>query len=223
MRWIGLFTSVFLFCAAAAAEDKIVSFGAEVIVQKSGDAVITETIAVALDGHAPRFGITRTLPRRILGPDGIVKRILRDVNFVFRDSVKEKFEVELQDEGDVIRVGDGARKLPAGVYTFTLQYIAHGIVMQGKTADGFRIPLPGKWSWPVDRTNIVFRFPEYMLPASVAVVAQPISYGRPPDSSEMLRPEVASDAISVQYDKRLLADQSLWIAVSMPRGFFESQ
>lgn len=198
------------------AENLISTFGAEVIVERSGDAVFTETIGTTLQGKE-NYGITRTLPRRVIGADGRMHRILREVNFVFRGSEPVLYKHDLENDADVLRIGNRDMRIKAGEHIFTVQYVAKGLVSKGKNGQGFKIAVPGRWDWPVVTTQIMIKFANPALRNTAEVEVRPLIRGGKRDDGRPLLVEKHDYGFLVQYPKALKPGDTLWLSVLFPR------
>lgn len=207
----------------AAQERRILSFGSEVRLQKSGDAVITETMSLLVDESSHQFGVARNLPRRILGLEGTSQAVSRTLNLFFCDGTPRAARFVSDDESDVIQIGGvGNEALSVGVHNCVLQYSIANLVSIGKEADGFALPLPGDWSMPINSVELLLRLPEYMLPDSVGLKVRRLNYRTAEARDERLEKVITNESISLRYsdfDPR----ESLSIAVALPKGFIKRE
>lgn len=207
---------------SAQAANRILSFGVEIIIEKSGDAIFTETLSIEFP-NSDQHGFVRTLPRRIVGLDHPGRRVLRDVNFAFHGSEPIRYVHNINDDADEIRIGSRDAVIPAGIHTFTLQYIVRDIVQLGRLSDGFKIAIPGKWRWPIASSELVIRFPAYMQPLSTRTEAFPLLQSGKRVSQEAVFATPRDDRVVLTYPKALGPQETLWVTISMPKGFFKSK
>ncbi|RZV44190.1 MAG: DUF2207 domain-containing protein, partial [Acidimicrobiales bacterium] len=102
-----------LLSVSAFAAEKITSFDVSIDVQKNGDFIVTETIAVTAEGQKIRRGIFRDIPRYL--QDGVYKIPQKfDVQSVTRNGNKEKYETSKENNALRIRIGNADRFIPHG-------------------------------------------------------------------------------------------------------------
>src|SRR3954454_8549173 len=100
--------AVVLFAAALApanAAETITRFVSDIAVQRNGDLLVTETIAVTAEGERIKRGILREFLTSYRNSDGTHVEIGLEVLSVKRDGAPETFTTERHDNGTRIRIG----------------------------------------------------------------------------------------------------------------------
>ena len=93
--------------ASALADEEIRRFDVAIEVERDGDIVVTETIAVNVEGRDIRRGIFRELPAYYADTDGTGTLPYRyDVLSVRKDGAREPYERERNGNAVLIRIGD---------------------------------------------------------------------------------------------------------------------
>ena len=105
------------------AEEEIRSFDVRIDVEQDGDILVTETIAVNVEGRDIRRGIFRDLPAYYADPDGPGKlRYRYTVLDVRKDGQREPHTKEIIDNAMQIRIGDPDVYLDYRVHEYVIQY-----------------------------------------------------------------------------------------------------
>ena len=91
--------------APASAAEKIWRFTSDVNVQRNGDLLVTETVAVQAEGDRIKRGILRDFPTSYTNRDGSHVEIGFDVLSVQRDGAEESYATERLENGTRIRIG----------------------------------------------------------------------------------------------------------------------
>lgn len=107
--------------AMVLAEERITGFDVAIDVEKDGDILVTESIAVVSEGRQIRRGIFRDLPRYYL-KEGKTLPYRYDVISVMRGEEKEPYSIENQSNAYRIRIGDADVFLPQGRHTYEIKY-----------------------------------------------------------------------------------------------------
>src|SRR5688572_14247771 len=89
----------------AAAVERILLFVSDVVVERSGDLAVTETIRVQAEGVTIRRGILRDFPTVYTRPDGTRVEVGFKVESVTRDGVSETWATEGRENGVRLRIG----------------------------------------------------------------------------------------------------------------------
>jgi uncharacterized protein (TIGR04222 family) len=111
-----------LSCNLAVAEERILSFDADILVHADGTIDVTETTVVRVEGYIIKRGIVREFPTRYtdrLGNDVVVK--MQPLSALRNDEL-EDFHTDSVSNGLSIRFGDRDRFLEHGVHTYQFRY-----------------------------------------------------------------------------------------------------
>ncbi|MEM7457863.1 MAG: DUF2207 domain-containing protein [Pseudomonadota bacterium] len=148
--------------ASAQGEEEIRQFDVEIEVEKDGDIVVTETIAVNVEGYDIRRGIFRELPATYADADGTGTLPYRyDVLSVRRDGEREQYERERNGNAVVIRIGDPDRYLDYRVHTYELRYRVKNQIRYFDEFDELFWNVTGSyWLFPIQEASARVTFPD---------------------------------------------------------------
>jgi uncharacterized membrane protein YgcG len=105
------------------AQERILRFVSDVVVQQNGDLDVTETIAVQAENREIRRGIFRDFPTTYTRrSDGIRVVVGFDVQSVTRNGQPERYTTENISNGVRVRIGDANVTLPRGEHTYVIRY-----------------------------------------------------------------------------------------------------
>lgn len=124
-----LFIKLFWFSALffsntilAFAEEKIVFFHSDIVVDKSGKMQVVETIRVRAEGYEIKRGIYRALPTVYKAKFGLDYKVKYKFNEVLRDGVADSWHTEKRNKEVQFYIGKEEYFLPNGFYTYTIKY-----------------------------------------------------------------------------------------------------
>ncbi|MHA7871562.1 MAG: DUF2207 domain-containing protein, partial [Hyphococcus sp.] len=152
---------VVLWCAAgpALAQERITDFDVSVEVEKDGDIVVTETIAVIAEGRQIRRGVFRDLPRYYLKNNRKLPYAY-DVKRVEKNGAREPYAVEKSGNAFRIRIGDADVFLASGPYTYEIEYEVKNQVRYFGAYDELYWNATGTyWAFPIERASVRIALP----------------------------------------------------------------
>ena len=114
IRLPAVLVSVALATSFAFADERILSWHSEIVVEKSGDLVVTETIRVRAERDKIKRGIFRDLPVLREGKGGLRTTNRFAVLSVKRDGKRENYVRERIENGLRIRIGNKDKLLRKG-------------------------------------------------------------------------------------------------------------
>jgi uncharacterized membrane protein YgcG len=162
-----LFLTIVLCLAplAAKAEERITDFDVTLRVEKDGDILVREEIAVVSEGNAIQRGIFRDLPRFYL-KDGRRLPYRYDINTVLRDGVKEPYAIETEGNAYRVRIGDADVFLANGPHAYVIDYEVKNQVRYFDGYDEIYWNATGNyWIFGIDRARASIELPS-SAPAS---------------------------------------------------------
>ncbi|GMV60541.1 MAG: hypothetical protein AMXMBFR72_36280, partial [Betaproteobacteria bacterium] len=121
MRWL-LGALLALACVAAAGEEKIVDFAADISIARDGALAVTETIVVRAEGASIKRGILRDFPTAYTDRAGNAVRVPFDVVAVRRNGAPEPYALEALSNGVRIRIGRADVLLDRGEHRYEIEY-----------------------------------------------------------------------------------------------------
>lgn len=215
---LGLFAGVFvaLTAMAANAEERIDRFDATIEVQKDGDIIVTELLAVTSEGDQIRRGIFRDLPR-YFESDGAKLSYGYDVLSVTRDGRGERYETEIEDNAYRIRIGDADVFLESGAHTYEIRYRVRNQVRYFDTYDEVYWNVTGNyWVFPIlaARVSVVFP-PGARISATKAYTGDQGAAG-----ADYTHTESGSRHV-FETTRRLEAGEGLTVAIGFAKGLID--
>jgi hypothetical protein len=145
--------------APALAQERILDFVSEVTVERNGDLLVVETIAVRAEGKIIQRGIVRDFRDTML--------ITRDgkempdiaVQSVTRNGTPENFVTALDGDLFRIRIGNAEQLLDPGRHEYVIRYRA---LRRTNTFPGYDMlwwPVTGSWTFPIERAEVRIAIP----------------------------------------------------------------
>ena len=111
---------VLVAVAPAGAQERILLFVSDVVIERSGDLLVTETIRVQAEGKDIRRGILRDLPGSFFRETAWAD-IGYKIESVTRNGQPENFTSETK-QGTRVRIGNADVMLPHGQHEYTIRY-----------------------------------------------------------------------------------------------------
>lgn len=145
----------------AMANERITRFVSEVDVQRNGDLLVTETIAVQAEGQSIKRGILRDFPTSYTNKDGTHVEVGFDVQSVTRDGASERYATERLANGVRVRIGSADKILNTGPHQFVIKYRTTRHVGFFDDFDELYWNATGNgWTFPIDVAEARIRLPE---------------------------------------------------------------
>ncbi|MFG0316798.1 MAG: DUF2207 domain-containing protein, partial [Planctomycetota bacterium JB042] len=104
------------------ADERVLSFDAEVVVDARGGLTVTETIRVRVEGQQIRHGIFRDFPTTYPGSFGLDITVPFEVVSVTLDGRPEPYDASRRGNGVRVRIGSASRVVPPGEHVYVLRY-----------------------------------------------------------------------------------------------------
>jgi len=162
LRSLGVLLVVAWAALSALAEEEIRSFDVAIEVERDGDIVVTETIAVNVEGRDIRRGIFRELPAYYADDDGTGTLPYRyDVLSVRKDGAREPFERERNGNAVLIRIGDADRYLDYREHVYEISYRVKNQIRYFDDFDELYWNVTGDyWLFPILSASVRVTFPD---------------------------------------------------------------
>jgi hypothetical protein len=147
--------------APAAAQERILSFISDVVVERNGDLMVTETIRVQAEGREIRRGILRDFPTTYTARDGTRMVVGFTVEEVTRDGAGETFTTEPMANGVRVRIGQADRMLRTGPHDYVIRYRTTRQIGFFSDFDELYWNATGNgWTFAIDRAEARITLPE---------------------------------------------------------------
>jgi uncharacterized membrane protein YgcG len=159
--WLPLLAALaLLWPAAAAAEERILHYRSDVLVQADGALDVTETIRVRSEGSRIDHGIYRDFPTRYTNRSGGQVRVGFEVLGVRRDGADEPWHKERQGNGVRVYAGDADTHVPPGEHVYAIRYRTTRQLGFFKEYDELYWNATGNgWLFPIDVAEARIRLP----------------------------------------------------------------
>ncbi|MDL1859932.1 DUF2207 domain-containing protein [Betaproteobacteria bacterium PRO7] len=215
MRWL-LGALLALACVAAAGEEKIVDFAADIAIARDGAVTVAETIVVRAEGASIKRGILRDFPTAYTDRAGNAVRVPFDVVAVRRNGAPEPYALEALSNGVRIRIGRADVLLDRGEHRYEIEYrtarqlgffAAHDELYWNVTGNG--------WTFAIDRARARVTLPQPVPAAQLSAEAYTGPFGaRGGDYSA----RVVDGGAEYETTRRLPPQHGLTIVLAFPKG-----
>lgn len=205
-----------LFAMAASADERIDRFDVAIEVQKDGDILVTEMIAVTAEGNAIRRGIFRDLPR-YYERDGARLAFGYDAISVKRDGRDEPYATETDGGAFRIRIGNADVLIEPGPHEFEIKYRVRNQVRYFDRFDEIYWNVTGNyWAFPIlaARASIA-------LPAGARVSATRGYTGSPGVDGADYTHTSSGGRHVFEATRRLEAGEGLTVAIGFEKGLID--
>jgi uncharacterized membrane protein YgcG len=221
--WLAALSFVFLVPAAPARAQGFVfestpRFDVNIVIEPSGDLLITETIVQEF-GSTPRHGIIRFIPNRLRYDDEF-DRVYPIELLSVTASPNTPTDVETTDENGnfSIRIGDPDTEI-TGRHTYEIVYRVQGAMNGFADHDElFWNAIGDQWEQPIGQMNVHVTGPEPIT--RVACFQGIVGSTVPCDSAEIRHEKGKGDALFAE--SNLPAFQAMSVVVALPPGTVES-
>lgn len=209
-----------LACLAvqAHADERILDYRSEILVERGGWIEVTERIRVRAEGKRIRHGIYRDFPTRYedrLGNDYVVD--FEPVT-VLRDDTIEDWHVKDLRDGERVYFGSADRSVGPGVYTYTFRYRANRMLGYFRDHDELYWNVTGfDWAFPIDHAEATVRFEFDVPPGEIrheAYTGPPGATGR--DYTSRID---SGGRVHFEANRPLSPVNGLTIVAGWPKGF----
>ncbi len=205
---------LFLFATPAYAEERILRYESEIIVNADGSAHVTETIRVRTEGDAIRRGIYRDIPTQ------------RGQRVTFSGATRDGIPdgTRQENRGNTIRlyVGKADQILAPSVYTYELSYTVTNVVRREGDEDQLHWNVTGNgWAFPIDEVSALVMFDADVPVAEMTVAGYTGPYGAKGRAYSITRE--GDGAIRIESTSPLPRSHGLTVTAGIPDGYFDLQ
>lgn len=207
-----------LLSPSAGAEERILSFHSDIVVQTDGMIEVTETIKVVAEGKAIRRGIYRDFPVEYRDHLGNTHRIKVEPVFVLRNDEPEAFHTQRSRRDLRTYFGHSDRFIDHGEHTYVFRYRANRMLGFFDEHDELYWNVTGfRWAFPIDRATATVRL-DFEVDSSEMFVE---AYTGPNGANEQNYSRNLDEQGNVHFaaNGSLSAANGLTIVVGWPKGF----
>lgn len=201
---------------AAQAEERILSFVAELVLQPDGSLHVVETIEVQAEGREIRRGIRRDFPLRSLTELGLNRRAAFRLERVEHDGAPAPYFLGELNAGIRITVGQEDVFLAPGPHRYTFAYVTDPQLLGNDEIDELYWNVTGSdWTLPIERAETVVHLPE-RAGAALAVAGYTGPTGASGGDVRLL--QNGDGIVRMATTRRLEPGEGFTIALSWPAG-----
>jgi uncharacterized membrane protein YgcG len=198
----------------AEAEERILSYDAQIEVARDGTLSVTETIRAVAEGNLIKRGIYRDFPLTFTAADGRTQRVGFDLVSVRRDGETEPSRTENIDGGIRIYTGDKDVFLSEGVHTFALSYTTDRQIRFFEDHDELYWNVTGNgWAFAIDAASATVLLPDGARPQALNVFT-----GAQGSKERNARGSTAGNGATFRTTQPLGPGEGLTIVMSLKKG-----
>jgi len=219
IRLPAVLVSVALATSGALADERILSWHSEIVVEKSGDLVVTETIRVRAAGVQIKRGIYRDIPRLQATKFGLKTKKPFEVLSVKRDGKPENYRTSEIGQGGIrIRIGRAEVKLKPGSYTYEITYRTGRQLYLEKKREALYWNVNGtEWEFPADKVGATVVLPEGIKGTKVWGYTGTLGA-----QGEDYRAEVTETGATIEATRPFRARENLTVVLEWPPGLLDA-
>lgn len=216
--FIAALTALVCFSIAASAQEEIRSFDVEIQVQQNGDIVVTEKIAINVEGREIRRGILRDLPAFYRDDDTGGKLPYRyKILDVRRDGAKEPYDRERLGNAFRVRIGDADRLLEYREHVYEIRYRVKNQIAYFDAQDEFYWNVTGNyWVFPIRSATA-----RVSLPEGAQVTETNVYIGQSGSSARDANYRWTGDAHYFETTEALGSREGLTISIGLEKGVID--
>ena len=203
-------------CLAAAGEERIVDFGADIAIARDGALAVTETILVRAEGASIKRGILRDFPTAYTDRGGNAVRVPFDVVAVRRDGAPEPYAIEALSNGVRIRIGRADVLIDRGEHRYEIVYrTARQLGFFGDHDELYWNVTGNGWTFAIDHASARVTLPQLVPAAQMSAAAYTGPFGaRGADYTA----RVVDGGAEYATTRGLPARHGLTIVLTFPKG-----
>ncbi|MGE5327979.1 MAG: DUF2207 domain-containing protein [Deltaproteobacteria bacterium] len=207
------------FCTnAEGSGERILSYDSSIHINSDSSLTVTENIKVRSEGINIKTGIYRDFPTKYTDKTGKQYKVGFEVLSVKRNGENQNYQIESLSNGKRVYMRDKGVLIPAGEYTFTLEYKTTRQIGFFEDHDELYWNVTGSgWSFPIDQASA-----KVFLPSEIAAseIKQDAFTGSKGSTKKNYSSEVVNgNEVFFETTSPLSAYEGLTIAVGWPKGF----
>ena len=216
LRGLIIFCFAFLLSTPGFATESITSFDVIIDVEKDGDIIVTENIALIKEGNMIRKGIYRDLPRYYKN-DGGKFPFQYEILSITRDGQKEEYKKSTNGNAYKIKIGDAAGMLENGPHTYSVKYRVENQVRYFDKYDEVYWNATGTyWKFPIDSASA-----QINLPSGSVLVQQSGYTGAQGSTAKNYKFSQNGDIYSFKTNAALQRREGFTVALGFEKGLID--
>jgi uncharacterized membrane protein YgcG len=201
------------------ADERILSYHADIEIAPDATMTVTETIAVRAEGHAIRRGIYRDFPTRYRDRLGNAYQVGFEVLGVTRNDQPEPWRQERRSNGQRVYAGSADTYIERGVHHYRLRYRTNRQLGFFEGHDELYWNVTGNgWQFPIDRASA-----RVTLPAAVSTDALAMTgyTGHQGATGQNYSARVWGGGGQIESTRPLAAGEGLTLVLTFPSGIVQ--
>lgn len=151
------------------AEERILNFHSDIIIDNSGRINVTETIKVVAEGKEIKRGIYRKLPLKRVDKNKKKVSVNYNVLNVLRDGNSEEFSIRKEDKFLAIYIGNSEQNVSEGEHEYVINYESYGQIGFFDEYDELYWNVTGnEWVFPILNCSATIVIPDNAKPIQYA-------------------------------------------------------
>lgn len=209
-----------LWSGLALAQERITDYAVDIVVEQSGELLITETIELVSEGMEIQRGIFRELPARytFMGVSQPYDYELLDVT---RDDAEEPVTVQRNGNAVLLRIGRADRLLEPGPHRYVIRYRVDDQIRRhrgqndtyGDRDELWWTPVGTYWNFPIERASATVRFPD-----GARIIDTTVVTGRAGNQRADASVTVQDDSVIIETNRPLPRRNGLNLSISVAPG-----
>lgn len=214
MRKILLLAILCVLTFSAQAEERILSYHADLKIQRDRTVLVTENIKVVVEGYIFKRGIYRDIPTSYKQKGGVY-RIGFDILSIKQNGKAVQYHTKNADNGKRIYIGSKDIFLEAGIYDYTIQYEVDHVLNLYDDNDEFVWNVNGNaWDVKIDSLSATVR-----LPGSAKSLRQSVYTGAYGQKESDATINDKKNIVEFTGNKTFSAHEGMTIAIAWEKGF----
>lgn len=224
-RFVASLVSIFLLgalwsAAPALAQDddpsRIPRFASDIVIEESGDFLVTEEIDFQVMPGSDKHGIYRDFPTVYHGFLGLNEKVGFEVLEVTRDGKQEPFTRIEGPAGVRLRIGHPNLLLQPGVHHYRIVYRTSRQMFFHSKYDEIYWDVTGNdWAHPIDHAEVAIHLP----PGAYANQSAAYTGYAGEDGKDFVETKRPDGAVVFSATRTLQPGEGLTVAVSFPKGY----
>jgi uncharacterized membrane protein YgcG len=216
LTWVLTLAFGVLCATAAHADERILSYHADIGIAADGSMEVAEHIRVRAEGNQINHGIYRDFPTTYRDPLRNRYRVAFDILGAERDGHREDWHTETRSNGVRIYLGSSATTVPAGEHEYVIRYRTNRQIGFFDDHDELYWNVTGNgWAFPIDAASAEVRLPQ---PVPVGQL-KASGYTGPQGSREQaLTTALEPGGARFTASRPLGAEEGLSIVLEFPKG-----
>lgn len=214
MRFYFFLIVIALNCNFGLAQERILSYDSNIVIESSGSLLVTEVIQVRAEGNQIKRGIYRSFPTNYKDKMGTRFNVDFEVVTIFKDSSPEPYFTEKKGNGVVVYIGDKDRFLTPGLYVYTITYRTTRQIGFFKEYDELYFnAIGGDWTFAIEKATVTVT-----LPDGAFVVQSAVFSGPQGNTTCDCSIEERANLVRIETTRALQPYEQLTFAIAWPKG-----